>query len=287
MLAVMGLSRAEFVNFDLFDNQGVPPLILMVSGGSLTENSFQDLISLMQKAKGVQNFHKMLLLETESSNVDVNGREVPANIEVKDMMEYRKDDAMFLNYMTDSRKSVRQFGFRLPGMFVGETTDYNYATAKVARETAEEQVFVPERRSFDEIINRTVIKALGYDDVCRFVSRAPVIRSNEELLDLLPILTEKGAFTINELISFTNEHFGTDLQPYDEEKEEWANQPIPFVFDPLSGVADFTLPEGDDLASEKTERVYKALLKLEKIAKNLVGEKYEHAEEEDTEAIAL
>lgn len=287
LLAVMGLNRAEFVNFDLFDGQGIPPLLVTVSGGELSESSFDDLIALFTKAKGAENFSKMLLLEAESTSTDLNGREVVPQLHIQDLMEYRKEDAMFLNYMDDARKTIRQYGFRLPGMFVGETTDYNYATAKVARETAEEQVFVPERKAFDEIINKTIIRDLDITEFV-FTTKAPIIRSNEELLDVLPTLTEKGAFTVNELIEFVNEYFGTTLKQYEDDDAEWANRPIPEALSTLTGGGlDLDLPpetgvdDVDEFQDEEVEKIYTAVLKLEAVASNLLkGEAHaQHAEE--------
>lgn len=223
LLCAMGINRAEYVNFDLFQNQGIPPLVVTLAGGELTEESYQDLLRLFVKAKGYENFNKLLMLEADSTTQSLDGKEAVPKLEVKNLAEYRKEDAMFLSYLQDAREVVRRYGFRLSGLYLGDVKDHNYASAKVARETAEEQIFVPERNDFDEVINMKVVDGMGVKEY-RFKSLGPVIQSSEELIQLISPLTEVGAFTVNELIVFCNENFGTALE---QKEEDWANVPIP------------------------------------------------------------
>ena len=48
-------------------------------------------------------------------------------------------------------------------MFVGQSEDYNFATAFASYTVAEAQVFKPERDLFDEAITMRLLPALGYD----------------------------------------------------------------------------------------------------------------------------
>ena len=56
----------------------------------------------------------------------------------------------------DIRTEIRST-FKLPPIYTGDTTDYTRATALESARVAEEQVFEPERREFDQIFNRTVL----------------------------------------------------------------------------------------------------------------------------------
>lgn len=264
--SVMGSTKAEFVNYDLFDSQGIPPLIITVAGGSLSEESLDDLRNLLVKAKSVQNFHKVLLLEAESDSGLVDGKGASPKLDVQSLSEHRKEDAMFLKYLEDSRKSVRQYGFRLPSMFVGDAEEYSHETASIVRHVAEEQIFAPERVLFDEIINRRLIPALGITG-WKLKTLGPVLKDSTQLLQLLPVLIEQGAFTVNELIAFVNEHFGTQIEPY-EDGEAWANIPIP------QALQNQEPPTAEDVQAEeqdaeqddpvaKNARVYKSLREIE------------------------
>lgn len=265
ILAVMGMSKADFVNYDLFDSQGIPPLLILLSGGQLTDESFDDLVALFQKAKGAQSFNKLLLLEAESTSTSIDGKELPAKLEVKPMSEARKEDAMFLSYLTDSRESIRMFGFRLPGMFLGATKDEKHETAFVARMLAEEQIFSPERVAFDEIINATIVRDFGGKKF-KFQSLGPVLQSNPEILALLPVLIESGVFSVNQLIAFVNNQFNLTLEPY---KESWANEPIKPKEPTLPGEGKPAPKDGKSM-TEKNDKIYAALQELEDIAKRYV-----------------
>ncbi len=143
VLNVMGMYKAEYVNYDLFDSQGIPPLVVGIAGGELSEQSYEDLIRLVMKAKSFKAFHKMLVLEAESTTQSLDGKESVPKMDIQNLAQYRKEDAMFLNYLQDGRETIRKYGFRLSGIFLGELKDHNFASARIARSTAEEQVFVP------------------------------------------------------------------------------------------------------------------------------------------------
>ncbi len=224
---VLGISNAKYVNYDLFDNQGIPPLMIMVNNAKLTAESLQDLKQWLIAAKGAANFNRILLLETESTieslSSDGKTKSSTGVIDVKPTAEYRKEDAMFTGYLNREEASVRQYGFRLPEMFVGISKDYNRATAEVCREVTEDQVFGPERNSFDSFINSTIIKSYKVSQV-RFQSKRPRVVSLESLLGMIENIASNAGLTTNELIKLVNDFYGTEFQSY---KEDWANLPIP------------------------------------------------------------
>lgn len=228
----LGINLAEFINYDLFDSQGIPPCIVSVEGGELTEESLEDLYNLFQSAKGAKNFNKVLLLEAISTTTTLEGKEAVPKIKIEDLTSYRKEDVLFEKYMTHAEQYIRKIGFRLPELFLGATENLNYATAKISRETAEEQVFIPERRKFDEVINNTIIKDLGITSL-EFVTRNPVIKSAEDVIRILPQLIKAGPFSMNELIEYANKNFGLNLEPYDE---DWADLPVPLLVNLFQGI---------------------------------------------------
>jgi PBSX family phage portal protein len=279
LMSVMGGYKANLINYDLFDNQGIPPMIITVSGGSLTKESFDDLVSLFQKAKGAQNFHKVILLQAEGEPVGIEGRETVPHLRVDGMAQYRQEDAMFLRYLDFSRTEVQKLGFRLPGMFLGISDDANYATAYIVRGTAEEQIFVPERTQFDEIINNTLIQDLtDREDELRFKSNGPVLQSKDNVTGLVTTLVNSGVFTVNGLISFVNSLYGLNIALYDD-NEAWANEPVPVAMELKQQVSVNTaeqketpggLDDEEIAALEKSQKISDALLEIERgIARNI------------------
>jgi PBSX family phage portal protein len=275
LLSVMGGWKANLVNYDLFDNQGIPPLIISVSGGELTQDSFDDLVSLFKKAKGANNFHKLLILQAEGQPTGVDGKEAVPRLNISSLSDYRQEDAMFLRYLEFARMEVQKLGFRLPGTFLGISDDANYATAYIVRTTAEEQIFVPERTQFDEIINRTIVRDLiDVNSDLRFKSNGPVLQSKDEIGSLIATLVNSGAFTVNGLISFVNSLYGLNIALYDK-NQPWADEPIPVA---LESKKSTELLPGKETANEdsgeetqeylqKHQNVYAALQAIEKSLK--------------------
>ncbi|RLF61810.1 MAG: hypothetical protein DRN37_00165, partial [Thermoplasmata archaeon] len=109
---VLGRRSASYINNDLFENQGIPPLAIMVSGGVLTDESLADLEEIMRGARGVDKWNRVLILESnvEGLGLDEKGN---AKIELKDLSRYRKEDQMFGKYTKDAAEDVRHT-FRLP-----------------------------------------------------------------------------------------------------------------------------------------------------------------------------
>lgn len=266
MLSVIGAWKSNLVNYDLFDNQGIPPMIVTVAGGALTDESFEDLVNLFKKAKGVRNFHKLLVLEAESTSGSIDGKDSTPKVEVQNMTEYRKEDAMFLDYLEHCSTDIQKNGFRLPGMFLGISDDANYATAFIVRKSAEEQLFIPERRRFDEIINKTLVRDFGVKDLA-FKSNGPALQSADSIPQMLQTLIQAGVFTTNGLISFVNTNLGTNIGMYEE---PWADEPIGVkpigVEEPLllDDSADQELTE----AIEKSEKTASALQALSEAIKD-------------------
>ncbi len=268
MLSVLGSWKSSVVNYDLFDNQGIPPMIVTISGGMLTDESYEDLVNLFQKAKGYRNFSKLLVLEAEGTGGSIDGKENNPNLNIKNMSEYRAEDAMFLKYLEYCQKDIQVNGFRLPGLFLGSSDDANYAIAFIVRKSAEEQLFVPERRRFDEIINRTLVKDFGMDDLT-FRSNGPVLQSTDNFANILNTLIQAGVFTTNGLISFVNAHMGTNIALY--EGEEWADEPINRASTPQIDFSDLDDEEVNDAgedAIDDSEKKAEALEALSNVLKS-------------------
>ena len=258
----LGSHKAEFINYDLFDGQGIPALLIAIAGGQLTEESYKDLLAMFIKAKNYENFNKYLVLESEANAFDMQGKPLQPKLEITNMAEYRKEDAMFLNYLQDARKTIREHGFRLPGMFLGRTEDLRHETARITRQLAEEQLFVPEREFLDEIVNTCIVQPSGCKSF-EFQTRAAVIKSSDELLEVMPVLAANAAITVNQMIDYANTHFGTAIPVYDEGEHPWASMPIPQALSVLVGAAQENMIEEEEI--EKSVKVIDAMMQIRKM----------------------
>lgn len=224
MSTVLGSTSADYVNYDLFENQVVPPLAIMVSGGKLTAESVDDIAKVLVKKRGVKNFNKVLILEAQSEgNIDEKDR---TKIELKELSQARKEDSMFNEYLKLADIRVRS-AFRLPPLYVGRSETYSKSTADSSKMIGEEQVFVPERAEFDEYVNLTIMVSLGAKN-WKFKSKSPRLISGEDIIEAVDAFSKMGAVTINDTIKIANNVLGRDIQEYEQ---AWAKYPIPIVLD--------------------------------------------------------
>jgi PBSX family phage portal protein len=222
ILGIMGVRSADYINYDLFDSQGIPPLVIMVSGGILTQDSVDTIESLLKQAKGYQNFNRLLLLEAQSEG-GLDDKITP-KVELKPLSDARAEDAMFQNYIDSAEEKLRT-DFRLPPAFLGRTQDYNRAVIEYSKIIAEEQVFEPERNAEDEIFNNTIMMELD-SKYWTFKSGGPPLVTGEGLLKGFDSISEAGILTINQSLEIANAALSLD---FEEIKEEWANFPVLIV----------------------------------------------------------
>lgn len=129
LLSVLGSRAAEEVNFLYFDNKAIPPMILLVSGGRVSEQSVSNLENYIEdRIKGRENFHKIMILEglpaseeVSEGNLEHSGK---LRIELKPLMGDLQQDALFQNYDANNMTKVGR-SFRQPQILTGDTRDMN------------------------------------------------------------------------------------------------------------------------------------------------------------------
>ena len=112
-------------------------------------------------------------------------------------------DKMYENYDKRCEERIR-LSFRLPSLFIGKTDSYNYATAKVAYQVAEAQVFKPDRDEFDVLMNQIILKRLELKTVA-FKSRPITLMDIENQLKALEMVKEvvEPKEMVDEVVSLT------------------------------------------------------------------------------------
>ena len=224
VLGVDGSRKAEGLNNNYFDNGRHTPLMIMIEGGTLTDESFDKLQQYMNDIKGEAGQHAFIILETESTDgrTDFDQSEKP-KVEIKDLANILQKDELFQDYLDNNRRKV-QSSFQLPDLYVGYTTDFNRATAQTAQEVTEEQVFQPERKSLAWAINNRLLNGYQFKYVeCYFLE--PDISNPDDFYKLLTVCNNAGGLTPNKAKQIIYEAYGETAEDY---PEEWGDVPLSY-----------------------------------------------------------
>lgn len=224
ILGVDGSRKAERLNNNYFENGRHTPLMIIVKGGTLTDESFNKLQMYMNDIKGEAGQHAFLLLETEGADgrVDFDAKEKP-NIEIKDMANILQKDELFQEYMDNNRRKV-QSAFQLPDLYVGYTTDFNRATALTAQEVTEKQVFQPERNSLAWVLNNKLLNSYQFKYVEIFF-KEPNITNPDDIYKVLSVCSRAGGLTPNKAKEIIYNAYGQTSEDY---KGDWGNVPLAY-----------------------------------------------------------
>ncbi|WP_255298528.1 phage portal protein [Brevibacillus dissolubilis] len=214
---MVGARKAEELNYRYFEQGRHTPAAIIISNGTLSEQSEEALAAYAASVEGTDNAHKFLLIEAEGMVDDFGDKEGKnVKIELKSLADMLQQDALFLEYDEASRKKV-QSSFRLPDIFVGRSTDYNRATADTARKLTEDQVFKPERNSLEFIINNKLLAEYQLKSTVLYF-RGPDISDSEEKARLLDVFIRAGAVAPNDLREEVGKVIGKELENFADGK---------------------------------------------------------------------
>lgn len=186
MPSILGSRKAEEQNLEFFDAGGVPPAIIFLKGGALAKGMDTTLKLMLSGQTASRNRILVATVQAVSGGLDSSPT---CDVQVERFGSGSVDDAMYANY--DQRAADHVLGgFRLPKLFLGRAEGLNFATAYVSYMVADAQVFQPERTEFDEITNRTIVKALGCTKT-RFKSKGISLKNVDAQLAALGLIGPK------------------------------------------------------------------------------------------------
>lgn len=225
VLTVDGCRRAEVLNNSYFRKGRHTPLMIMIKGGTLSDEAYTKLQAYMDGIEGESGQHSFLVLETDTleTSTDFEDKKQP-EVEIKDMASILQKDELFQEYQENSRKKV-QSAFLLPDLYTGYTTDFNRATAQTAIEVTEKQVFQPERTSLAWKLNNRILNEYGFKYIdIKF--NAPDITNPDDIQKILNVTERAGGLTPNVAKEYTYKVLGKDgCEDYDG---EWADIPLAY-----------------------------------------------------------
>lgn len=221
---ILGVRDADYVNYNLFSDQGIPPLAILVSGGRLTQDSVEDLAAIFESRKGVENFHKIAILEAAPADGDIDEIASQAKIDFKPLPQ--QDDILFGKYIDSSEGRIRA-KFRIPALYLGLGEEFSRSTSQNIKLIAEEQAYTPERKDEDEIINFTLMADLNATK-WKFRTIGPKLIEGSEAIDAIGKFARAGSLSINQAIKIMNRVLDLDAPLYNE---EWADYPATMILE--------------------------------------------------------
>lgn len=235
---IKGRAEAQYVNYDILNSQGIPPMMLLVQNGVLTDESMRGLQEWAESLRGPENFNRVAVLQAipELGGLDDKGT---VQIKLENLTAYRNSDLMFNDYLKNTDKTIRQ-AFRLPSMYLGDMDEgASYASSYIIQRITESQVFVPEQSVFDQIINHQLVRGELKSSLWEYVSLGPKIVSTDELRLSLKEFVAAGAISINTAIGLLNEMFGLSISKINE---KYADIPVALLKIQANNQS-FTIPE--------------------------------------------
>jgi len=215
LLSIFGDRAAEEINYTTFKNNNIPSMAVMVSNGQLTQGSIDRINDFVEsQIQGSDNYSKFLLLEAEGL---MEGEESGSTVkvEIKPLTEAQHKDALFQEYGKSNQDRIRRV-WRLPPIFVGKTDDYTRTTAEASRVLADEQVFAPERTSFDKFVNRILFPEMGIV-YHYYKSNSPNTTDNQQLVRILGGAEKTGGMTPEIARDILEDILGKELPPLTRE----------------------------------------------------------------------
>lgn len=213
--SVIGSRRAEEFNLMFFDSGGIPPMMVIVSGGALAVEAEKALRDHFM-ATG-PNRHAAIVLEAYGTGGDIDK---PSNvkIQIERFGSERQSDSFFENYIERCDHRVQR-SFRIPAQFLGMSDDFTFATALSSMMVVEAQVFASERAEFDETINLKLMPELPNGE--RYIYRSKTLSLADAEKQLAGLGLIKTLIPPKMLVERVGETVGwPDLTLSDEEVDE-------------------------------------------------------------------
>lgn len=236
--SIIGSRESEEVNMRYFQDNTVPPMMLLVGNGRLTRQSYQELTQSLNGSTagnepGRNRQNKIMLIEAVGEGDSLDSKGSAIELKVEKLTDTRQSDGLFRAYDEANMGKVRS-SFRLPPVVVGMSQDVNFATANVSAFIAESQVFAPARQQIDESLNKLLVggrSGMMLRSV-KLVSRTPSITSPDMVIKTMTALNVMGAITPRQAQRLANKMLQMEMVPYPEKDEpgyeEWMDKPIIF-----------------------------------------------------------
>jgi PBSX family phage portal protein len=248
--SLLGSREAEMVNLNFFRDNAIPAMAVLISGGALTEESFDKIDNYIQGVRGAASMNRIVVMEAVSDGSEaaaIDGSLPAPKIDIKPMLSERQHEGLFKDYIGDSERKARST-FRLPPIYIGSASEYNRASAFASMLTADQQIFVPERTAWDTMFDRIVLSTHNVS-YWRVRSSGPGLQDPAEVSKVVQTLGKEGALTANVAIKIANRYLDANIQPV---MDEWGDLPFSII---LEYVKKGDTIKGLDIFEERVSKV--------------------------------
>jgi PBSX family phage portal protein len=224
--SIMGSRESEIVNLNFFRENAIPAMAVLVSGGALTDETFQRISDYINSVKGRDSMQRVMIIEAaaDDSAGSVDHSQPAPKIDMKPMISERQQDGLFKDYDDHNQAKVRS-AFRLPPIYVGRAEDYTRASALASMITAENQIFLPERMCVDDLINNKVI-GTHQPRHWRFKSFGASLAEPDSMSKMITTFGTQGALTPNAVIKIANKMLDIQIE---QVNDAWGDYPFQVI----------------------------------------------------------
>lgn len=206
--SVLGSRKAEEFNLEFFDNGGVPPVMIMLQGGVMS-NVTRTAIDNQNNKKAAKK-QRIMVIEAEPTGGSLDSVGT-AKVTVERFGSERQSDSMFEKYDANCEIRVRR-SWRIPALFTGGTEGQSFATAYTAIMQTEAQVFKPDRDEFDEVMNIRVLPEFNLTKPYLFKSLPLNVLDAAMRLKGIELAGTTGHLDGQDTIREINQTVGTNLK---------------------------------------------------------------------------
>lgn len=235
LITIYGDRAADEVNYITLSNNNIPSMMLMVSNGMLTDGTIKRIEEFVaENVEGSANYSRILIVEADPAFEGPDA--ATPKIAVEKMSDQQLHDALFQQYSMNNATKLRQC-FRLPPLYWGGSDDYTRATADASKRLADEQVFDPERRETDALINKHLLPTMGIE-LMTFMSQGPNVTNDQDLIKAMGGGERSGGVTPRIAHRILSDIMGRELPPLDPS----IPQDVPFSLTMAERVKNLAKP---------------------------------------------
>lgn len=201
-----GSRELDEENMRIAADDVVPSLLLAVSGGRV-DGKDQERIAT-QIADRKPGHKRILILQARSDRAA--GPSASPTIKVERLKSEQTQDALFQNYDERNEKKLDAC-FRIPRAILGKDVPRDRTAVAAMWRFAQDQVFGPARREFDDTITQHILPALGAHYYA-YSTSAPQPTDPEALATMISSLLLSGVLTTNEARERVERALGVNLK---------------------------------------------------------------------------
>ena len=259
LTSILASKLCNEVNLGFFENNTIPNMVVMISGGALSDESYDEVKNAFRDIRGKDSFNSILFLEAvgDAAAASDSGTIPVPKLDIKPLIEGRQDDAIFQNFKEQVNRLILS-SYRIDPILIGMSKGSDKASAEVAILSAEAEVFGPLRKKFEDFVSKVIlVDENGFADKdWSFRFKPTNILKQESVFLAIRYGIASGALTPNTIIQMINNHLNLEIPIIED---FWGNIPATSVRDSFRNYLETNNEEGKGIESKTFEAFLKTL----------------------------